>query len=113
MSVCDRLWHAGYTLKIYGFKTDDLSWGKCLDLILDTEESRTFIKDLINYQTTPTHHSIVPPSCLCLKLSMTQGLSLIAEQYRSEVFEPLELRSEKEEGQSSKIQNPPNQGPRA
>lgn len=105
MSICDRLWHGGYTLKVYGFKIDDLSWGKCLDLTLGTEESQTFIKDLINYQTKPIDHSIVPPSFTCLKLSMTQGLNLIAEQYHSKIFEPLKPRNEKAKDQSSKTQS--------
>ena len=113
MSVCDRLWHAGYTLKLYGFKNDDLSWNKYVDLIFDSEDSQAFVKDLINYQTRPIHHSIVPPSGPCLKLSMTQGLSLIAKHYRSEIFEPLESRDEKEEDQSSKTQNQIDQSQRA
>ena len=88
MSICERLWHTGHILRIYGFKDDDVSWSHSLSLALGSEESQEFIKDLVKYTTKSSKMKLTPPLGPCLKLSMKQGVNLLAMHIRPEVFEP-------------------------
>ena len=94
MTVCERLWQSGYTLKVYGFKQVDLSWERSVMIAQDSEASQALMRDLVTYKTKAFQTQFKPPSEPCLKLSISQGLSLIEGLSRRQVFEPFDQHLE-------------------
>ena len=97
MTVCERLWQNGYTLKIYGFKQVDLSWERSVVIAQDSEASQALMRDLVTYKTKVFQTQFKPPNQPCLKLSISQGLSLIEASSRRQVFEPLKHSQDQSE----------------